>query len=66
MFKETYIYRLGGCEGLFSKYNHMILTMAYCLIHRKRFVLMSHSANFSSRYGWTEFFELFKWLKSIL
>ncbi len=37
----------------------MILTMAYCLIHRKRFILMSHGANFSAGHGWTEFFEPF-------
>jgi len=57
-FKDKYIYRFGGCAGFFSEYNHMVLTMAFCLINRKRFVLMSPNANFASKRGsgWNQFF----------
>lgn len=55
-FSEEYIYRLGGNTGFFSEYNNMIITMLYCIIHKKCFILQSKKANFSSGQGWSEYF----------
>ena len=68
-FRDSFIYRLGGCTGFFSEYNNLVLAMHYCLTHGLQFVLESEGANFSSGKGWTEFFEPFcreesnRWLK---
>lgn len=58
-YKKSLVFHVGSGSGFFSEYFGMILAIAYCSIHRIKFVLFSKNANFGFNKGWTDFFEPF-------
>jgi len=58
-YKRTLVFHFGSGAGFFSEYNNMLKAIAYCLVHKIKFVLYSADATFASGKGWTDFFEPF-------
>ena len=53
------LFRLGSDAGFFSEYNNMVIVIYYCMCNDIQFLLYSKDANFSYKYGWTDYFEPF-------
>ncbi len=54
--RKTLVFHFGTGAGFFSEYNNMLKAIAYCLIHKIKFVLYSADATFRVQSGWTDYF----------
>jgi len=58
-YKRTLVFHFGAFAGFYSEYINMLKAIAYCLVHKIRFVIYSKDSVLCPNNGWTDFFEPF-------
>ncbi|MFT3754070.1 MAG: hypothetical protein QM800_14740 [Paludibacter sp.] len=59
MKQKTLVFHIGCSAGFYSEYLEMLAAIVYCRVNNIEFKLYSGDANFSVKYGWTDYFEPF-------